>query len=291
MKFAFFDDYELGVVSGGRIRPLEPRLDLGTGSPQARLEALVEGYERLAPAIHEIAASDAAGPAVGDVRLRPPVPRPTQIVCAFRNYFDNRPRSDIDFFLKSPLSVVGDGDEVVLPDVAASKFQHEPELAAVIGRRVHSPVPEASALDCVFGYTGFIDVSARDIGVSYYRRKSYRTFGPMGPLLVTADEFGDPHAVRTRLWVNGELRQDFSTGQMACTIADLVADASRVTGFEVGDVLSTGTYHIGMGNLRDGDVVVQELEGIGRLTVTVRDPAGRRWEDDTGEATPAGGVP
>jgi 2-keto-4-pentenoate hydratase/2-oxohepta-3-ene-1,7-dioic acid hydratase in catechol pathway len=100
----------------------------------------------------------------------------------------------------------------------------------------------------------------------------------MGPVLVTADEIADPHDIRVKLWVNGQLRQNFSTGQMANRIDRLIEVASHVSGLAPGDVIATGTYHIGMGPIQDGDQVEMTIEGIGDLSCRVVDPGKRSWD-------------
>ena len=113
------------------------------------------------------------------------------------------------FFLKSSTSVIGPNDIVELPPVDAWVFHHEAELAVIIGKRAKAVAPE-KAMEHVFGYTCFMDISARGIGAgTSYEDKSYDTFGPMGPWILTADEIPDPHSLQVKLWVNGNLRHDY----------------------------------------------------------------------------------
>src|ERR671933_2487974 len=119
--------------------------------------------------------------------------------------------------MKSPNAVIGPGDTMLLPDVAATIFEGEAELAVVIAKRA-TAVPADQAMDYVFGYTNFIDGSARGMqpaAQSFYQMKSREPFAPIGPYLVTADEVPDPQKLRVRLWVNGELKQNFNTDDMA----------------------------------------------------------------------------
>ncbi|MFN8516441.1 MAG: fumarylacetoacetate hydrolase family protein [Chloroflexia bacterium] len=154
----------------------------------------------------------------------------------------------LDVFLKSPASIIGDGDTVVLPPVEASIFHHEAELAFVIGKR-GAKIPAAEAMDYVFGYVPFMDISARGTtGRTMFQGKSYDTFGPIGPAIVTADEIADPGIdLRAMLSVNGHLRQNFSTGDMANRIPELIAFGPEVCTLEPGDVIATGTNHQGLG--------------------------------------------
>jgi len=156
----------------------------------------------------EAAAERGSGAPVSQVRVRPPLPRPYNIVCMAVNYMEDGTRAEpapINAFLKSPSAVIGDGDTMVLPDVPATIFEGEAEMALVIGKRA-SGVRAADAMDYIFGYMNFIDGSARGLpptGNTFYQMKSRDTFAPMGPYLVTADEVPDPLNRQVRLWVNG----------------------------------------------------------------------------------------
>src|SRR5262249_14590270 len=147
-------------------------------------------------------------------------PRPITIDCMAVNYMEDgtlKERPQINGFHKSPAAVIGPDDTMVLPDVPASIFEGEAELAVVIGKRAVR-VKAADALDHVFGYVNFIDGSARGLpppGNVFFRMKSRDTFAPIGPYLVTADEIGDPQKLQIRLWVNGVLKQNFNTSDMA----------------------------------------------------------------------------
>jgi 2-keto-4-pentenoate hydratase/2-oxohepta-3-ene-1,7-dioic acid hydratase in catechol pathway len=278
MIFCFFDGDKLGIVAGDRVTAVPASIVPEAASPQDRLLALIGRYESARDDLASLASDPAlAHLPVGDVTLEAPVPSPRQLLCAVKNYADDRTGLEADFFLKSPLSIAATGTTVTLPPVAARVFHHEPELAAVIGTG-GTHIPAAEAMAHVFGYTGFLDLSARDVGTSYYMKKSYHGFGPMGPVLVTADEFADPHDLTVELSVNGKLRQRFSTGQMANRIDRLIEVASSVSGLAPGDVIATGTYHIGKGPIQDGDLVTMSVEGIGELSVNVADPSGRSWD-------------
>jgi 2-keto-4-pentenoate hydratase/2-oxohepta-3-ene-1,7-dioic acid hydratase in catechol pathway len=149
---------------------------------------------------------------------------------------------------------------------------------AVVIKKKGKKIKASEAMEYVFGYTGFIDVSSRGVGNTYFLRKSFDTFGPMGPALVTADEVPDPQDLGVRLWVNDKLRQDFRTSDMAIQIRELIEEASTVCALEPGDVISTGTHHLGLGPIQNGDKVTLEIEHIGRMTVNVTDPLKRKWE-------------
>jgi 2-keto-4-pentenoate hydratase/2-oxohepta-3-ene-1,7-dioic acid hydratase in catechol pathway len=172
---------------------------------------------------------------------------------------------------------------MVLPDVPATVFEGEAELALVIGKRAAN-VPAADAMSYVFGYTNFIDGSARGLlpaGNTFYQVKSRETFAPIGPYLVTADEITDPQKLQIRLWVNGVLKQNFNTDDMAHNIPRCIEWVSSIHTLEPGDILATGTNHRGLNAFHDGDVVELETEGLGRLRIHVRDDLKRTWSRDT----------
>ena len=278
MIFCFFDGGQLGVVAEGAVTAVPTSIVPGTASPQERLLALIRSYPGAKAELQALPADpDLRHRPLSDVSLEAPVPSPRQLLCAVKNYTDDRQGVAADFFLKSPLSIVPTGSTVSLPPDQARVFHHEPELAAVIGTGGVN-IPAAEAMSHVFGYTGFLDLSARDLGTTYYYKKSFHGFGPMGPVLVTADEVADPHDIRVKLRVNGQLRQNFSTGQMANRIDGLIEVASHVSGLAPGDVIATGTYHIGMGPIQDGDQVEMTIEGIGDLSASIVDPSQRSWD-------------
>jgi 2-keto-4-pentenoate hydratase/2-oxohepta-3-ene-1,7-dioic acid hydratase in catechol pathway len=139
-------------------------------------------------------------------------------------------------------------------------------------------------MSCVFGYTNFVDGSARGLppaGNTFYQTKSRDTFAPMGPYLVTADEIADPHRLQIRLWVNGELTQDFNTSDMAHRIPRCIEWVTSIHTLEPGDVLATGTNHRGLSAFQDGDRIELETEGLGRLAFQVRDDLKRTWARET----------
>jgi len=209
------------------------------------------------------------------VRIRPPMPKPCNIVCMAVNYMEDGTRAEpapINAFHKSPLSVIGHGDTMVLPDVPATIFEGEAEVAVIIGKRA-SNVRASEAMDYVFGYTNFIDGSARGLlpaGNTFYQMKSRDTFAPMGPYLVTADEIPDPTHLQIRLSVNGTLKQNFNTSDMAHKIPRCIEWVSSIHPLEPGDVLATGTNHRGLSAFQDGDQIELETDGLGRLRLRVR---------------------
>lgn len=286
MKLVFFNDFTLGVMRGDTVVDASAIAKaLGGDSPQEVLSRLITQYDQYKGRLQDLAQSGSGTPA-NQVRLRPPVPKPYDIVAMAVNYMEDGTRSEpapINAFHKSPYSIIGDGDTIVLPDVPATIFEHEAELAIVIGKRA-SNVKAADAYNYIFGYMNFIDVSARGLkpdGNTFFQMKSRDTFAPIGPWLVTADEIADPLNLQVRLWVNGNLMQNFNTSDMAHKIPRVVEWATSIHTLEPGDVIATGTNHRGLSALQDGDAMEIEIAGLGRLHLKVRDDLKRTWGRDT----------
>ncbi len=277
MKFAFFDDYRLGVITGNEIVDISDALsDISSHTPQELIQMVIEDFDNLRPIMKD-AAENGNSIALDNVRLKAPLPRPGQLVCLAGNYIepDSPSRLDFNAFLKSPTSVISTKETVQLPEADVTVFHFEPELAIVIGKTAKH-LTEENALDCVFGYTQFIDVSARGLPGGFFLGKSWHTFAPMGPVLVTADEVEDPNALGVQLWINDRLQHDFSTNSMARFVPELLAEVTNVITLEPGDVVSTGTHHEALTAVGDGDTVRLGIEGFGpELIVDVHDPLKR----------------
>jgi 2-keto-4-pentenoate hydratase/2-oxohepta-3-ene-1,7-dioic acid hydratase in catechol pathway len=282
MKLLFFDDFRLGVLSGERVVDVSNVVaDIPQLHPQDLIVGVIERYSELRGRL-ESAAAQQSGVPLGQVRIRPPLPRPTNIVCMAVNYMEDGTRAEpapINAFQKTAGSVIGDGDTMVLPDVAATIFEGEAEVAIVIGKRA-SNVPAAQAMDYVFGYTNFIDGSARGVP-AFYQMKARETFAPIGPYIVTADEIADPQHLQIQLWNNGTLMQNFNTSDMAHNMARCIEWVSSIHTLEAGDILATGTNHRGLSSFMDGDTVELEVSGMGRLKFGVRDDLKRTWSRET----------
>ncbi|MYC36849.1 MAG: fumarylacetoacetate hydrolase family protein [Chloroflexi bacterium] len=283
MKLALYEDYQLGVINGDRIVNAMSAVEgMSFRRPQDMIEEVIINWGEMRPRI-ESAVEGQDGVALGSVRLRAPVPKPPKLICAAVNYleFGQREAAVLDAFLKSPTAVIGNGDTCELPPAPASVFHHEPELAFVIGKTA-SKVEQDDALSYIFGYTNFLDMSARGlqgaVGNSFFLGKCWDTFAPMGPALVTADEIADPQDLQVRLWNNDEPRHDFPTSDMAHKIPELISEMSKITTLEPGDVIATGVNHQHIGAVQNGDVLRMEIEGLGPpLIINVSDPSGREW--------------
>jgi len=202
------------------------------------------------------------------------------------NYMEDGTRdapAPINAFLKNPNCVIGNGDTMVLPDVPASIFEGEAELALVISKRA-AKVRAADADDYIFGYLNFIDGSARDLvdgrGV-FFQMKSQDTFAPMGPYLVTKDEIADPMHLQVQLWVNGKRTQNYNTDDMAHNIRRCIEFITGICTLDAGDVLALGTNHRGLHPFQDGDIIEIETAGLGRLTFNIKDELKRTWKSET----------
>jgi len=162
-------------------------------------------------------------------------------------------------------------------------FEGEAEIAVVIGKQA-SHVPVDKAMDYVFGYVNFIDGSARGLPPAtdkFFVVKSRETFAPIGPYIVTRDEITDPQNLRIRLSVNGEIKQDFNTKKMITDIKNSIAWLSAMQTLMPGDIIATGTDHCGLNAFQDGDVVELEGEGLGVLSVKIKDELKRTWSRET----------
>ena len=286
MKLLYFNDYRLGVLKGDRVVDVtQVVLNVPHTGPGNLINGVIERWADLRGPIDKAAGSGSGLP-VSQVKIRSPLPKPVNIDCMAVNYMEDGTRKEaapINAFLKSPNCVVGHGETVVLPDIAFSIFEGEAELAVVIGRRAKN-VPASRAMEHVFGYTNFIDGSARDattLGNTFYQVKSRDTFAPIGPYIVTADEIKEPHKLQVRLSVNGVVKQNYNTSDMANKIPRCIEWISGIHELEPGDVLATGTNHRGLSALQNGDTVELEIDGLGKLVVKIQDDLSRTWARET----------
>jgi len=286
MKLLFFNEYTLGVAVGDSVVDVSDAVaDVPHMTPQQLMTGVITRWDELRDRL-QAAADAGTGVPVDGVRVRPPLPAPANIDCMARNYMEDGSLSEkppINAFHKTPSSIVGSGDTMILPDIPATIFEGEAELGVVIGRS-GKDIPVEEALSYVFGYTNLIDGSARGIPPrqnAFYQMKSRDTFCPIGPFVVTADEVPEPQNLLVRLWNNGVLMQSFNTLDMAYSIAESVAFVSSVHTIQAGDVLATGTNHGGLHPFMDEDVVELEVGNLGRLRTLIRDDLKRTWKRET----------
>ncbi|HEV2129418.1 MAG TPA: fumarylacetoacetate hydrolase family protein [Thermomicrobiales bacterium] len=290
MRIAAFDGGKPGIVAsddtvveiGDVLAQYDP---LG---PENYIPDLITHYEELRPEL-ERRAEQGGGTPLDQVQLDAPFARPGKIICLMGNYREgtDRPKQRIDLFFKSPESLVGDRGTVMLPPHQADIFHHEAEIAVVIGKEAKS-LSDDEAMDAVFGYVAFNDVSARGLGrseINSFLGKSFDTFGGFGPWIVTKDEIPDPQDLHITVDVDGERRQDYHTSDMERPIKELMTYISSITTLHPGDVICCGTNHQGLGSMQDGDSVTTTVEGIGSFTLRVKDSAARAWQRGVDKAT------
>jgi 2-keto-4-pentenoate hydratase/2-oxohepta-3-ene-1,7-dioic acid hydratase in catechol pathway len=289
MRLVLTSDDRIGVLrEDGIVDVSEAFSDIRYRAAADRMPRVLASFAERRSRVEELAAS---GEPVSVNTLQAPVPRPPKLIAAFGNYREgtDRERQAQDMFLESPDSVIGPNGTVVLPNHQAEIFHHEAELALVVGKSAKDLPADERALDALAGYTCAIDVSARGLGRIGPSRigKSFDTFTPLGPAIVTTDEVRDPQGLRVTLSVNGELRQDYSTRDMEYSVVEVLAFISSYMTLVPGDVIMCGTNHQGVGPIQDGDRVDMTIEGIGDLSVTVSDPLGREWPRGIDEAMAA----
>jgi 2-keto-4-pentenoate hydratase/2-oxohepta-3-ene-1,7-dioic acid hydratase in catechol pathway len=286
VKLCYFNDFRLGVIKGDTVVDVTDAVkDIPHLDSRDLIIGLIAKWESYKAKV-EKAAADGKGVPVKDVKLRPPVPKPGNIVCMAVNYMEDGTLSEkpaINAFHKAATAVIGDGDTMVLPDVPAGIFEGEAEMALVIGKRA-TKVKAADAMDYVFGYMNFIDGSARGLppsGNVFYQMKSRDTFAPIGPFIVTKDEIADPQKLQIKLWVNGTLKQNFNTSDMAHRIPRCIEWVSSIHTLEPGDIVATGTNHRGLNSFMDGDKIELTVEKIGTLRFGIKDELKRTWARTT----------
>ncbi|MGW6459082.1 fumarylacetoacetate hydrolase family protein [Streptomyces sp. NPDC055078] len=286
MRIALFDQYRIGIVDGTSVRDVTDVVDSRWhGSPYV-INELIEHFDELRTPLRAALAS-AEVRSLADVTLLPPIPRPGQVLAAPANYHAHvtemtdsqyRPTNqqalqsprEVGFFVKSSGSVSGPADAIELPPMPGRAFHHEVELGVVIGKAARG-VPAARVADHIFGYLVLLDLTLRTEGERQEERtmrKSFETFTPIGPYIVTADEVPDPGNLGLRLWVNGELRQQANTRDLIVGVDELIEQASSVVTLRPGDIYATGTPE-GVGPIEAGDVVRAEIDGLGELSLPV----------------------
>ena len=286
MKLCYFNDYRLGVIKGdGVVDITDDVKDIPHLDSRDLILGLIARWDSYKAKVEKAAAGGKSVP-LKDVRLRPPVPKPGNIVCMAVNYMEDGTlpeKPQINAFHKAATAVIGDGDTMVLPDVPAGIFEGEAELALIIGKRA-TRVSQADAMKHIFGYTCFIDGSARGLpppGNVFFQMKSRDTFAPIGPCIVTADEIADPQNLAIELKTNGETMQKFNTNDMAHQIPRCIEWVSSIHTLEPGDIVATGTNHRGLHSFMDGDKVALTVEKVGTLHFNVKDELKRTWARTT----------
>lgn len=273
----------LAAMGAGAVAPLAPLAGVDTID-----DLLTAGPGRWAEVaeLAERALTEGGALPLDGVELAAPLLRPSKIACIGLNYDDHCRETGLDrperplLFAKFPSSLVGPGAAIAWPAGLTEQVDWEAELAVVVGSRM-SGVDVAEALDHVFGYTAANDISARDLQFGdgqWVRGKTLDTFCPLGPSIVTSEEFGDPQSKRILCRVDGEVKQDSSTAEMIFGVAEILSFLSHNFTLEPGDLVLTGTPW-GVGGFADppcyleaGQTVEVEVEGIGVLANPVAGP-------------------
>lgn len=285
MKLCLFDERRVGLVTSDAVTQDAMLVDVTAAVPDWSSDPLssfflqlCRDFDEVRPALEHQAQRGTARP-LRSVRLEAPILNPSKIIAAAMNYAEHRTemeqrhdrselawRMDFDVFLKAPSSIIGPNDTVVLPDVGENEIHHECELAFVIGRGGRD-IDVDAALGHVVGYTTLVDITVRGPG-DRSRRKSYDTFSPTGPVLVTRDEVPDPQLLTIDLSVSGEKRQHVNTKDMLVSVAEIISYASSIMTLVPGDVVCTGAPP-GVGPIAPGDVMTTDISGIGSMEIRV----------------------
>jgi 2-keto-4-pentenoate hydratase/2-oxohepta-3-ene-1,7-dioic acid hydratase in catechol pathway len=298
LKILRFNDDRIGVLRNGtHVVDVSEAIPHRTiKGPQRVMEDVIEEFGAYGPKFADLQAKESGVP-LESVRLLAPIPRPGKCLAAFANYFDMIGQSldklPNEYFYKAP-ELVGPEGTVELPDIASVSVYHaEAELAFVVGKRAKN-VQNSNAMDHVFGYVPFFDVSARGLARrTQFVPKGQDSFGPCGPWITTKDEVPDPHNLAVQSWVNGKPRQNYSTKFMAHKIPDQIVWLTKFVQLQPGDVVSTGTYHEGLGPVNTGDVLEIEIEGLGKARFYVKGSSPHKeavWTPGPQPARPGGGI-
>lgn len=281
MQILRFNDDRIGILKNGDkvvdvSDTIKYRIEKG---PQRVIEEFIENFDSRRSEYERITARE-AGTSLSNVKLLVPVPRPSKCLAAFSNYKDSPDRDPKtmhnEFFHKAPELLGPEGTVELLDIPPVVVFQPEAELAYVIGKQAKH-VKEADAMNYVFGYVPFVDISARGmVRRSQFVPKGQDTYGPCGPWITTKDEIADPHDLNVKSWVNGKPRQDYNTKHMVHKIPDQIAWLTKHIQLQPGDVITTGTFHVGLGPINDGDVFEIEIVKLGKARFLIKSQGPRK---------------
>lgn len=271
MKIALFNENSIGVIDGSNVIDITELIAWNNEVPQASLVEMMGDFEGLKPKIEAGIGSCPIYP-ISDVSLCVPVPNPSKIIAAPINYILHKQEMNtaltvdrLGFFLKSPSSIIGPDQTVLLP-FKDRRVDHEAEIAFVVGKEAKD-VKAEDASKYIFGYLALMDITVRGKEDRPWR-KSFDTFTPIGPWIVTADEVENPNQLQMNLWVNDEIRQSANTRDLIYDCYKFFEAASSVMTLLPGDIVTTGTPE-GVAPITKGDTVRIHIERIGEFSVQV----------------------
>jgi 2-keto-4-pentenoate hydratase/2-oxohepta-3-ene-1,7-dioic acid hydratase in catechol pathway len=277
MRLVRYNGGRIGVLHDGLVNDVTQAIGANADAwPPVSMVQLINNFDALLPKITSALTSD--GVPVAKVRLEAPILWPNKLIAYPVNFVEHGAERNVTlradtngFFLKANSSLIGPSDPIILPDLPGREFHHECELAIIVGK-MGRHIDTSDALEYVFGYACLIDVTLRG-KEDRVMRKSYDTFTPIGPSIVTRDEVGDPNALDLKLWVNSELRQHANTRDLILDVPNMISMASSVTTLYPGDVIASGTP-AGVGPITAGDIVTIEIERVGRMSIAVEQGRG-----------------
>lgn len=298
MRLVNFEDNgkpRFGAIVASRVLDIEraslayAAVDAAIRAIPAKVEDFFDDIDALSPSLKAIVEKFAASTdsdaslskPLDSVKILPPITRPPKIICVARTYAEHAKEAGFELspvpilFPRFSCTLVGNGAPVLVPSVS-DNLDWEGELAVIVGKHTRGRrITRDEAMDYVFGYSIFNDVTVRDyqFRVSQYTAgKNFRTSGPFGPAIVTADEIPDPHTLDIKTTLNGQVMQSANTSDMVFTIAMLLEHIADFIDLEPGDIIPTGTP-AGVGFkrkppifLKDGDTIAVEISGIGTLS-------------------------
>lgn len=280
MKLASYDNGHIGIIEGDVIIDVTEMGGAIAGAwPPTGMVTFIAGFPHHARLIEEAVKSGKRVP-LASVRLDAPVQWPNKVIAFPANYhahIEEQKASAVGlistfkadgqgFFLKANSSISGPNDPIVLPNVPDRAIHHECELAIIIGKEGRE-ISRADAMSHIFGYSCLLDMVIRG-REERVMRKSYDSFCPIGPYIVTADEIADHEAIELELRVNGDLRQSATTRDLIVDIPAMIEMASAVMTLYPGDIIASGTPQ-GVGPVVAGDAVSIAISGVGSMTLNV----------------------